>query len=160
MKKYPTNHSRTIVNPYSLEINQNAISSQMMMQPDHGFQFAMGRNYINHASNYMNNFPIQHQMNYNIGGSSSGGGGGGGDNFFTISGLNLNLGGGAAASSQPVLRPMPPPPPPPTQVMNIQQEVMTSSMLDNCAITSEAGYGAEMNSANYCADLDNYWATY
>ncbi|XP_009601216.1 NAC domain-containing protein 92-like [Nicotiana tabacum] len=161
LKKYPTNHSRTVVNPYSLEINQNAISSQIMMQPDHGFQFAMGRNYINHASNYMNNFPIQQpQMNYNIGGSSSGGGGGGGDNFFTISGLNLNLGGGAAASSQPVLRPMPPPPPPPTQVMNIQQEVMTSSMLDNCAITSEAGYGAEMNSANYCADLDNYWATY
>ncbi|KAK4349475.1 hypothetical protein RND71_032230 [Anisodus tanguticus] len=181
LKKYPiNNHSRTTLNPYSLDITQNASMSAQMMQLPHdhqGFQFPTGRsNYmINHAeiqelnnrvfqsgSSNMNNFPIQPHMSYNIGGSSSGGGGGGDNNYFTISGLKLNL-GGAPASSQPVLRPMPPP-----QVMN-QQEV-ASSMMVNCAITSEAGYGGEMNNANtmngsvmamdHCADLENYWVNY
>ncbi|MCE2054995.1 hypothetical protein HAX54_041761 [Datura stramonium] len=195
LKKYPINNqSRATQNPYSLNINhQNAsiMSSQMMQLPhghDHqGFQFAMGRsNYMNNpgeiqdvmnnrvifqsgSSNLNNLFPIQPQMSYNIGGGASSGGsgsgGGGGDNnYFTISGLNLNL-GGEPVSSQLVLRSMPPPPPP-------QHEIMTSSMMANCAITSdhEVGYGGEMNNGNtmnssvmvmdHCADLDNYWATY
>lgn len=199
LKKYPTNQfSRaTTLNPYSINNTQNAsiMSSQMMQVPhDHqGFQFAMGRtnhNYMNNhgheiqdlnnrvifqsgSSNLINNFPIQPQMSYNIGGGSTsnggGGGGGGGDNnnnYFSISGLNLNLGGGVVASSQPILRSMPGPAPHvPPQVMS-QQEV-ASSMMTNCAITS---YGGEMNNANtmnngvmamdHCADLDNYWTTY
>ncbi|CAN4077192.1 unnamed protein product [Withania somnifera] len=195
LKKYPMNinHSRAATpNPYSLNINQNAsISSQMMIQLPHdhqGFQFAMGRsNYMNHGeiqelnnnnrvlfqsvSSNLNNFPLQPQMSYNIGGGSASigvEGGGRDNNYFSISGLNLNLGHGAIAMSQPILRPLAPPPPPP-QVMS--QQEMASSMMANCAITShEGGYGGEMNGANtmssavmamdHCSDLDNYWTTY
>ncbi|CAN4075804.1 unnamed protein product [Withania somnifera] len=198
LKKYPINinHTRATMNPYSLNINQIAsLSSQMMQLPhDHhqGFQFAMGRgnNYMNshgdQIQDYLNNRVIfqsgssnLNNFAYNIGSGSTsiiGGEAGGGGDYFSIAGLNLNLGGEGIATSQPILRPMaplPPPssPPPPPQVMN-QQEV-ASSMLTNCAITShEGGYGGEMNNTNtmnsghhvmamdHCADLDNYWPTY
>ncbi|WMV40385.1 hypothetical protein MTR67_033770 [Solanum verrucosum] len=192
LKKYPTNqYSRATYSLNNTQNNASIMSSQMMQLPhDHqGFQFAMGRNnnnYMNNhgheiqdlnnrvifqsgSSNMINNFPIQPQMSYNIGGGSTSSGAGGGDNnnnYFSISGLNLNLGGGVVASSQPIFRPMPAPAPHiPPQVMS-QQEV-ASSMMANCATTS---YGGEMNNANTmnnsvmtmdnCADLDNYWTSY
>ncbi|XP_016459095.1 NAC domain-containing protein 92-like [Nicotiana tabacum] len=163
-KKYPCNNSRAVnMNPYTLEINPSTMSSQII-QADHiqGFQLAMGRGYMNHAdaeiqefnrvfrggsSSSNMSFPVQSQMNY----SNLGGGGG---NYFTISGLNLNL-GSDATTSQPTLRPMLPP-----QVMN-QQDMMTT----------EAGYGSDMNNSGNtmnrfmavenCADnLENYWSPY
>ncbi|XP_049387307.1 NAC domain-containing protein 20-like [Solanum stenotomum] len=195
LKKYPTNqYSRATYSLNNTQNNASIVSSQMMQLPhDHqGFQFAMGRNnnnYMNNhgheiqdlnnrvvfqsgSSNMINNFPIQPQMSYNIGGGSTSSGAGGGDNnnnnYFSISGLNLNLGGGVVASSPPIFRPMSAPAPVPhvpPQVMS-QQEV-ASSMMANCAIAS---YGGEMNNANTmnnsvmtmdnCADLDNYWTSY
>ncbi|KAH0644285.1 hypothetical protein KY284_032169 [Solanum tuberosum] len=118
----------------------------------------------------INNFPIQPQMSYNIGGGSTSSGAGGGDNnnnYFSISGLNLNLGGGVVASSPPIFRPVSAPAPAPAPVPHVPPQVMSqqevaSSMMANCAITS---YGGEMNNANTmnmdnCADLDNYWTSY
>lgn len=163
-KKYPSNQSRA-ANPYSLDLGQSVVPSQMMQAAENYAQFPIGRNYMNSAelqaeltrafraggSGGAVNLPMQSPMNYPVGGSC-----------FTISGLNLNLGG---ATAQPVLRPMPPPPP----VMN-QQDVTSSMMASTSSFAPEATYAAEMNHANgpanrfmgmdQCMDLENYWPPY
>lgn len=166
-KKFPSNQSRAVLNPYSLEIGPSVVPPPMMQLGD-PVQFHSGRNFMNNAelaeltrvfrgggSSSVNLQPMQPQLNYPLGGGC-----------FTISGLNLNLGG---AGTQQVLRPMPQAPPP--LAMNHQDHV-TSSMMTSSSLAAETpGYGShEMNHANpptnrymgmdHCVDLDNYWPPY
>ncbi|KAK2661037.1 hypothetical protein Ddye_007570 [Dipteronia dyeriana] len=182
VKKFPSNHSRAVLNPYSLEIGPSMVPSQMLQAaPEayhqhhhHHHQFPInGRNYMPTAADHHQlaeltrmfrggghpgasstavNLPIQPQMNN----YQLGGG-------FTISGLNLNLGGGGAATP-PVLRSIPPP----TQPMNQVQDV--NNVTSNCFAGPETGFGAEVSNPNgggnrymsmeNCMDLDNYWPSY
>ncbi|KAL4570287.1 hypothetical protein LXL04_025939 [Taraxacum kok-saghyz] len=179
-KKYPSSsHSRSMINPYNLEIGPGSGYHQLphqLMSNDPSYQFPVG---LGRANNYMNNadfaefsrvfrgnanMPLhdQSQINYPNGGGAE---------CFTISGLNLNLRGStstqmrAMAPSAAAAAPPPLPPQPP-------QEDVTNSMQ---LISNEQamGYGAEMSSngngvignnrfmaIDQCADLENYWAPY
>ncbi|KAK1550387.1 hypothetical protein Q3G72_018275 [Acer saccharum] len=182
-KKFPSNQSRAVLNPYSLEIGPSMVPSQMLQAaPEayhqhhhHHHQFPInGRNYMPTAADHHQLAELTRMFRGGGGGagaSSTGvnlpiqpqmnyqlGGGG-----FTISGLNLNLGGGSAAAP-PVMRPIPPP----TQPMNQVQGV--NNVTSNCFAGSETGYGAEVSNPNgggnrymsmeNCMDLDNYWPSY
>lgn len=185
-KKYPTNHqSRTVLNPYNLEIGPSVVAASPMMQLGDSTQFPYGRNFMSNPSELAElsrvfrggsssttssaNLSIPSHLNYPVGGA-----------YFTMSGLNLNLGGGPPAHH--VFRPMPPPGPP---AMNQQDINITSSSMSMMtsgsggSLAVETGYGTDMNNNNnntvqpngppsnrsymnmeHCMDLDNYWPTY
>ncbi|XP_057466756.1 protein CUP-SHAPED COTYLEDON 1-like isoform X1 [Actinidia eriantha] len=185
-KKYPSNHSSSrapLLNPYSLEIGPSAtMHYSQMLQAVEACQFpSLGRNHMMmsnemeehvssrvlrsgtcNSSTSLVNFPIQPQLiNYPPEEAAAAAG------FFTISGLNLNLGGGGGATSSGFR----PPPPPPQVVMNQQDHHVSSSMFSG-TLASEAVYGtaeATTNNANpaannnrfmtmnHCLELDNYW---
>lgn len=171
-KKFPTNQTRAVLNPYNLEMgpSHHVVPSPMMQLGDPN-QFHGGRNYMSNAelaeltrvfrgggSTSVNHLqPMQPtQLGYPLGGGC-----------FTISGLNLNLGG---AGTQPVLRPMPTGGPPPL-AMHPQDHVNSAMMTAGSSLGAEnSGYGTEMNHANppgnrymgmdHCMDLENYWPPY
>ncbi|KAL6957821.1 hypothetical protein U1Q18_036368 [Sarracenia purpurea var. burkii] len=164
-KKYPSNHSRAIVNTYNLEIGPSSLMHPQMMPPTEPCQLPVERNYMSNAElmemsrvfrgNRIGfNFPIQSHLNYPAAGGC-----------FTISGLNLNLSG--ATSTQQIFRPAAPPPP--SSVVN-QQDASSSMFAATSAIAGDALYGAGVNNGNVLGnrlihmdgywELDNYWHPY
>lgn len=176
-KKYPTSQSSRTVNPYNLEIGPSVIASPMMQLGD-PTQFPYGRNFMSNPAELAElsrvfrggssstsgaNLSIPSHLNYPVGGG-----------YFTMSGLNLNLGG---TPTQPVFRPMPPPPGP--SAMN-QHDIITSSIsmmtsTGGGSLGAETSYGTDLNNnvapngppsnrsymnMEQCMDLDHYWPTY
>ncbi|XP_015885186.1 NAC domain-containing protein 79 isoform X1 [Ziziphus jujuba] len=181
-KKYPTSQSRTVVNPYNLEIGSSVVASQLMHLGDPS-QFPYGRNYMTNpqelaelsrvfrgGSTSGSNLSIPSQLNYPVGGG-----------YFTMSGLNLNLGGGTP-SAQTAFRPVVPQPltapPAAPSAMNHQDVTSSLSMMTSggggAQLAVETGYGngTDMNNVatghagnrymnvEHCMDLDNYWPAY
>ncbi|XP_057434650.1 protein CUP-SHAPED COTYLEDON 3 isoform X2 [Lotus japonicus] len=171
-KKFPTsNHTRAVLNPYSLELAPNMMPPPMMQlaSDPSAAHFLYGRNYMGNtaelaeiarvlrgggSSSGFNLQPMVQQSQLNCYPVPAVGGAGGGG--FTISGLNLNLGGGGGAvASQPVLRPMlqPSQQPHPAQTMaqvmlhDVSSNMMTGNPL-GAEIINNGGYGGGTEMSN------------